>query len=303
MTATICADDARAAGADASASARVTAVIAAYHSADVIADLLATLPAEMNVVIADASRDPALAALSARAGLEIVSLDRNRGFGAAVNAGMERVGTEFGLVLNPDMLLNPGCVAACVDAADRAPDAGLLAPKGRGQTHGIADADWTAGCFMLLRADAFRAVNGFDEDFFLYFEDRDLCARLNAADRRVVTVADVSPRHVGGVSTDTAHDHAREKMWLWGGGAAVFVDKHRGDRHGAKVRSRLRSMRLRRLGQTLIGAAEEARAARIRIGGADAVRRHGPAIMNDNFFTGGPLRCAQPLADMRVGEH
>jgi N-acetylglucosaminyl-diphospho-decaprenol L-rhamnosyltransferase len=292
---------------DALVSPRVTAVIVAYHSAEIISRLLATLPADMKVVVADASHDPELAALQSHDPLEVVALDRNRGFGAAVNAGMGRVDTEFGLVLNPDMLLYPGCVAGCVAdcvaAADRAPDAGLLSSEARGQRQDLADADWTAGCFMLLRTDAFRAVDGFDEDFFLYFEDRDLCVRLNAAGCRVVKVAGVRPQHVGGVSTNATHDNASEKLWLWGGGAAVFIDKHRGDRHGGKVRDRLRSMRLRRYGQALIGAMGESRAARIRVAGADAVRRHGPPVMKDIFFTGGPLRSAQPLADMRVGEH
>lgn len=294
----------RLSAADAASSRRVTAVIAAYHSADVIGDLLATLPAEMQVVIVDGSRDPALAALAARTGLTIVTPDRNRGFGAAVNAGMAEVGTEFALVLNPDMLLRPGCVSACIDAADTVPDAGLLSVAGRGQVDdGVREADWAAGCFMMLRCDAFRSVNGFDDDYFLYSEDRDLGLRLGAAGHRVVTVGGARAHHVGGQSTGSEHDHTREKLWLWGGGAAVFIDKHRGDRHGAKVRSRLRSLGLRRYGQALIGRSEESRAARIRVNGAEAVRRHGPAIMTDNFFTGGRLRCAQTPAEMRVGEH
>jgi len=38
--------------------------------------------------------------------------------------------------------------------------------------------DWVAGMFMLFRGDAFRAVGGFDEHFFLYYEDVDICRRL-----------------------------------------------------------------------------------------------------------------------------
>jgi GT2 family glycosyltransferase len=40
--------------------------------------------------------------------------------------------------------------------------------------------DWLAGMFMLFRSDAFRAAGGFDEAYFLYYEDVDICHRLHA---------------------------------------------------------------------------------------------------------------------------
>ena len=41
--------------------------------------------------------------------------------------------------------------------------------------------DWIGGSFMLLNAEAFRIVGGFDEEFFMYYEDIDLCRRLSVA--------------------------------------------------------------------------------------------------------------------------
>lgn len=46
--------------------------------------------------------------------------------------------------------------------------------------------DWIAGMFMLFDAKAFSAVHGFDEDYFLYYEDADICVRLVRADWSVV---------------------------------------------------------------------------------------------------------------------
>ena len=42
--------------------------------------------------------------------------------------------------------------------------------------------DWVAGMFMLFQSQAFQAVGGFDERYFLYYEDVDICARLRRAD-------------------------------------------------------------------------------------------------------------------------
>ena len=58
-----------------------------------------------------------------------------------------------------------------------------------------ADVDWVTGAAMLLDREAIAATGPFDERFFLYFEDVDLCRRLGAMDRRVRFVPDAVVRH------------------------------------------------------------------------------------------------------------
>jgi N-acetylglucosaminyl-diphospho-decaprenol L-rhamnosyltransferase len=55
--------------------------------------------------------------------------------------------------------------------------------------------DWVAGMFLLIRADAFRDIGGFDERFFLYYEDVDLCARLWGAGWKVMVHPGVKVVH------------------------------------------------------------------------------------------------------------
>jgi len=56
-------------------------------------------------------------------------------------------------------------------------------------------ADWIAGMFMLFRAEDFRAIGGFDEKFFLYYEDVDICARLWKSGRKVIACPQVQIIH------------------------------------------------------------------------------------------------------------
>jgi GT2 family glycosyltransferase len=69
------------------------------------------------------------------------------------------------------------------------------------------DVDWLSGTCLMTRRDVFELVHGFDESFFLYWEDADYCSRVAAAGFRRVYVPAVSVRHVGGRSAE--HDPVR----------------------------------------------------------------------------------------------
>jgi N-acetylglucosaminyl-diphospho-decaprenol L-rhamnosyltransferase len=64
------------------------------------------------------------------------------------------------------------------------------------------DAGWLSGACLLVRREAFELVGGFDDKFFMYFEDVDLCARIGRAGWRIVYAPSAELMHVGGHSTD-----------------------------------------------------------------------------------------------------
>ncbi|MEW6512988.1 MAG: glycosyltransferase family 2 protein [Pseudomonadota bacterium] len=150
-----------------------------------------------------------------------------KGFGANHNAAFLRAKGEWFCVLNPDIRLpedpfpslleahavpTAAVVAPAVlspvgeieDSVRRFPTPFSLTGKLLGWSDGrysykIGDApftaDWLGGMFMLFRAEDFRRVGGFDEGFFLYYEDVDICARLWKSGRQVLACPKVQVIH------------------------------------------------------------------------------------------------------------
>lgn len=65
------------------------------------------------------------------------------------------------------------------------------------------DVDWVSGACMVVRKKAFEQVGGFDERFFMYWEDTDLCKQLKSAGWRIVYLPEAQIFHHTGVSSDT----------------------------------------------------------------------------------------------------
>jgi N-acetylglucosaminyl-diphospho-decaprenol L-rhamnosyltransferase len=159
-------------------------------------------------------------------GLNLLVLrnEHPRGFGANHNAAfLQATGRWFG-VLNPDLRVPVDPFPALLAAAGAKARPGVVAPHivdtegldedsvranltpwslllrrfdpGAGQVSVSADGGapgffWLAGMFLLFSVDAYRRIGGFDERFFLYCEDYDICARLHldGADIAIVPAA------------------------------------------------------------------------------------------------------------------
>lgn len=150
------------------------------------------------------------------------------GSNASVNWCIER-GADWIWILNNDTLVDQNSLSQLMQIALKEEKAGLLGaavftPNESGYSRSgtgridfrkaktfergeIDDKEesiscqWVSGCNMLIRAEAFKQMNGFDEKFFLYFEDTDLCWRMNEAGWSCLFVPKASIKHAGNVST------------------------------------------------------------------------------------------------------
>lgn len=96
-----------------------------------------------------------------------------------------------------------------------------------------AQVDWVPGAFSIVRPEALRRVGLFDPDFFLYYEEVDLCLRLKRAGYRVWYWPDIVITHIGGESskqlTSLEFSTGAAQVVLWRmRGTLLYYRKHQG---------------------------------------------------------------------------
>ncbi len=101
-----------------------------------------------------------------------------------------------------------------------------------------ADTDWVPGAFSIIRASVLKQVGTFDEDFFLYYEEVDLCRRIKAAGYAVRYCPEVVVIHLGGESSKSVHQGVMSRsgaqLTLWRARSAyLYYRKHHGSAAGA----------------------------------------------------------------------
>jgi GT2 family glycosyltransferase len=163
----------------------------------------------------------------------------NAGFGAANNAGARASRGDILLFLNNDTLVHSEILPQIGEYFASAPACGaaglrLVNPDGTQQnssgktftvwtiwntsrrgyvynTPNTVRRDWVSGAAMAVRRSVFEEVDGFDESYFMYFEDVDLCARIRRAGHEIHYVPSIAVEHLGGGSQPEGMPPALQK--------------------------------------------------------------------------------------------
>jgi GT2 family glycosyltransferase len=106
-----------------------------------------------------------------------------------------------------------------------------------------ADVDWVPGAFAIIRREVLAQVGHFDERFFLYYEEVDLCRRIKAAGWRIRYWPDIVVRHWGGESSKTLAGHtlssSGSQLVLWRMRSALLYYRKQHGRLAAWAAARL----------------------------------------------------------------
>lgn len=248
---------------------RLSVVIVNWNGAGYLAECLGSARApDRELIVVDNGSSDGSTELVARQfpGAVWLPLGANLGFAYAANRGLERARARLVLFLNPDARSSEAAVAAATRALDDDPRIGLVSvalrtaagivtptvepffslsallraradrrassPSGPGPV----DVDWCHGAFLLARKSDLAELGGFDERYFLYSEDMDLCFRMHESGRRVVYLPEVSIVHHGNLAGAARFGEARAAQIF--ASSLKFYAMH----HGRLARLALRSL-------------------------------------------------------------
>ncbi len=172
-----------------------------------------------DIIVVDNASSDGTPQVAAERGVRCIANAENLGFARAANQGIAALETEIALVLNPDVRLESGAVSAVLDVFGsdlrigivgcllrrrdgsiqhfggrmRMPDCSPFHDDRIEMSSGaeaLRDVEFVTGAAIAVRRAMVESIGGFDEAYFLYYEDADLCFRARQAGWRIV----VSPR-------------------------------------------------------------------------------------------------------------
>jgi N-acetylglucosaminyl-diphospho-decaprenol L-rhamnosyltransferase len=152
---------------------------------------------------------------------------KNLGYAKGNNLGLSKVKTQFALILNPDTLVEKNSIDNFFKTASKYKDFSIIGPAIQEESdieklkniHNIIEVDRVKGFAMFLNIDQFQDIGFFDDNFFIYFEEIDLCRRLKKLNKKMYLDPEIKISHIGGSS----HDHSinfemelsRNWHWMW----------------------------------------------------------------------------------------
>jgi len=242
----------------------VTVIVVSFNSAHCMPRLGELLREFTHVSIVDNGSEDGTAEAVAKHLPQAVWLPqgRNLGFGAANNRALALVRTSFALMLNPDCELDTHSVQALVDVADQFPDAALVAPQliqanGKAEVNyrwpsdrwkssgppamGTCCVGFICGAAILARMSLFSTEDWFDERFFLYYEDDDLCLRLFQKQRGILLAPHIQATHLSRGSVRGKHPwrHEYVRGYHHVQSKLIFASKHQSLGQARSLRRRL----------------------------------------------------------------
>jgi len=207
----------------------LTFIIVTHNSAKIIRKSLSRINLEKyEVIIVDnASQDDVVAIVKKDfPQVKVIENEKNIGFGRANNIGFSRVKTEFSCILNPDCFIDEKSISQILDVmgnnsqialASGVMHSGSISKNGKiipqenplkiaqknylTELTDFYETKFLSGCCLFVRKNIFQEIGLFDEKFFLYCEDNELCKRVLRSGYKIATVKNSKIIHLSGKSS------------------------------------------------------------------------------------------------------
>ena len=227
----------------------LTIIIVSFKSGKILERCLDTIDRKYPVIVIENSLDKDLKIKLEKdyPNVECILPKENLGYGGGNNLGISKAKTKYLLILNPDTILQNNTLDELLNYANKIKNFAILGPRiiegdnfkddevnqdNLKQTESNIEKSisYVKGFAIFMNKEEFNEIGFFDENFFLYFEEIDLCKRVVSKGKKIFIAPNAHVRHAGGQShiksINTPMELSRNWHWMWS--TFYYYKKHNG---------------------------------------------------------------------------
>ena len=216
-----------------------------YKSSHIIDQCLSKISEKFSITVVENSNDNDFKKkIEDRKNVKCILSGENLGFGKAFNLGAKSINNKYILHFNPDALINDdviyklyalakGKTFGIISAIESDKNTSIdMAEKNE-----LKEVESVKGFVMFINNYECKETNYFDENFFLYLEEIDLCKRLKKKNKKIYLANNIFVKHLGGKSHDPNHQEKMEiqRNWHYLWSLFYFSKKHKGTIYAYKI--------------------------------------------------------------------
>ena len=225
----------------------ITVSIVTFKSEKVIFQCLKSIKEIKKIIIFDNSNDIKLKNKVAKIypKIKFILSKKNLGYGKANNKIINFSKSKYLFILNPDTILKKNCESELLKSINsKKSNFSIIAPIAKENNFGFFDknrningkgffeVDYVKGFAMVIDKKKIKKIGLFDENFFLYLEEIDLCKRLLSNNEKIYVNNYAKIIHLGAKSSNLGFEYEKCRSWHWTWSKFYYNKKHSGYFHG-----------------------------------------------------------------------
>jgi N-acetylglucosaminyl-diphospho-decaprenol L-rhamnosyltransferase len=217
---------------------QITIVITSYKSEEKIFKCLKSVNNQCKVIVIENSQNISFKKTieASFTNVECFIVGQNLGYAKGNNLGLSKVKTKFALILNPDAELEKNTLNSFFNRINNIKNFAIIGPAIQDEKNiknnfkEFREVNSVKGFAMFLNLEEFQDIGFFDDNFFIYLEEIDLCKRLKKLNKKIFVDPNILIQHQGGSSHDEKYNFEMElsRNWHWMWSNFYFTKKHKG---------------------------------------------------------------------------
>ena len=220
----------------------ITFVIVSFKSSHIIEKCIQSINSNIKIIVVENSDNVVVKKYLENkfSNVEVIITKQNLGYGKGNNFGISKVKTQYAFILNPDAILEKNCLSELSKAQINLKDDFTILAPNLSNNYGyfsspknnlqneILEVDYVKGFAILINLKKINFNKIFDENFFLFLEEIDLCKRIKNSGGKIFVAMNSRVQHSGKQASEYSLNIELCRNWHWMWSLFYYNYKHFG---------------------------------------------------------------------------